>query len=96
MLELEGPPEPNDVSSDSGEEYIDKGPGSDVADEDDEEMVLNASGDEEVMGKKVTPGKKLKKEKGSLRKEVRSALGDERLGMSEITVNDKRKAENEL
>jgi hypothetical protein len=65
-----------------------------VADEDDEEMVLNASGDEEVMGKKVTPGKKSKKEKGSLRREVGSALGDER--MTEITVDDKRKAENEL
>jgi hypothetical protein len=92
MLELEGPPEPDDVSSDSGEEYVEKGPGSDVADEDDEQMV--ASGDEEVVGKKVMPGKKSKKEKGSLRREVGSALGDER--MTEITVNDKRKAENEL
>jgi hypothetical protein len=34
MLELEGSPEPNDVSSDSGEEYIEKG--SVVADNDDE------------------------------------------------------------
>jgi hypothetical protein len=93
MLELEGPPEPNNVSSDSGEEYVEKG--SDVADADDEEMVLFASGDEEVAGtEKVMLEKKLKKEKGSLRKEVRSALGHGK--MPEITVKDKRKAENEL
>jgi hypothetical protein len=96
MLELEGPPEPNDISSDSGEEYHDaeKLEGSDVADEDDEDMVLYASGDEEIVGDKVTPGKKSKKDKGSLRKAVRSALGDRR--MPEITVKDKRKAENEV
>jgi hypothetical protein len=87
--------EPNDVSSDSGEEYIEKG--SDVADEDDEEEVLYESlaGDQEVVvGQKVMPGKKSKKEKGSLRKEVRSALNDGR--MPAVTVKDKRKAENEL
>jgi hypothetical protein len=85
--------EPNDVSSDSREEYVEKG--SDVADEDDEEEVLYESGDQEVVvGQKVMPGKKSKKEKGSLRKEVRSALDDGR--MPAVTVKDKRKAENEL
>jgi hypothetical protein len=69
-----------------------------VADEDEDDMVLCASeGDDsdEVVGKKVVaPGKKEKKEKGSLRKEVRSALRD---GTTpEITVKDKRKAENDL
>jgi hypothetical protein len=68
-----------------------------MGDEDNDEEVLYESGDKEVVvGQKVTPGtgKKSKKEKGSLRKEVRSALDDGE--MPGVTVKVKRKAENEL
>jgi hypothetical protein len=66
-------------------------------DSEDYDMILYGSDIEEVAGKKVMPalpGKKSKKEKAGLRKEVRSALGDGR--MPEVTVKDKRKADNDL
>jgi hypothetical protein len=100
MLELEGPPEPNDVSSDSGEEYVEKDDDVHVTDEDDYERILYGSDEEDGAVKKVMPalpGKKSKKEKGGLRKEVHAALGASDGKMREVSVKDtKRKPENEL